>query len=113
MPPEAVKGLNMAATSARITQVLDLLGPLYHFFTQSTWSRRVGDPAINDFVAGNPHEMPLPGFVSALGRWSVPQNKDWYAYKNNEAAPRAIVAASLRERRGMPFEDEDIFLTTG
>ncbi len=57
--------------------------------------------------------MPLPGFVEALGRWSVPQNKDWYAYKNNEPGPCAIVASSLRERRGLPFEGEDIFLTNG
>jgi aspartate aminotransferase len=51
--------------------------------------------------------------VEALGRWSVPRNKDWYAYKNNEVESQAVVAADLRERRGLPFEDQDIFLTNG
>src|SRR5262245_7521443 len=95
----------------RIQQLFDLLAPTIHFFTQSPYARRVGDPTISDFALGNPHEPPLHGFADALGRWSVPQNKDWYAYKMSEPAARTAVAASLRERRGMPFEDEDIFMT--
>jgi hypothetical protein len=34
-----------------------------------------------DFMAGNPQDLALPGFVAALARWSVPQDKDWFAYK--------------------------------
>jgi aspartate aminotransferase len=83
------------------------------FMTESSWARKVGDPEVCDFVLGNPQEMPLPGFVEALGRWSIPENKDWFAYKNNEPGSQAVVASRLRERRGLPFEDADIFLTNG
>jgi len=93
--------------------VRDAVAPITRFFSESSWARRAGDPDACDFAFGNPQEMPLPGFVEALGRWSVPQNKDWYAYKNNEPGPCAVVASSLRARRGLPFEDEDIFLTNG
>jgi aspartate aminotransferase len=64
-------------------------------------------------VFGNPHEMPLPGFVAALQEAIVPQNKDWYAYKENEPLSRETVAASLRAWRGIAFEPEDISMTNG
>ncbi len=99
--------------SQRIAAVIDAVAPVTRFFSESAWARRMGDPDVADFAFGNPQEMPLPGFVEALGKWSVPQNKDWFAYKNNEPASCAVVAAALRERRGLPFEDEDIFLTNG
>jgi aspartate aminotransferase len=57
--------------------------------------------------------MPLEGFTAALSKWVVPQDKNWFAYKENEAGPRAVVAASLRAKSGMAFEDDDIFLTNG
>jgi aspartate aminotransferase len=96
-----------------MTTLFDVLGHLYHFFTESTYVRRAGDPAICDFVAGNPQEMPLPDFVEALRRWSVPQNKDWFAYKESMSSARAVVVASLRKQRGLPFEADDIFMTNG
>jgi aspartate aminotransferase len=99
--------------SQRITQVLGRIGPVAHFFTESAYARRAGDPSICDFAVGNPHELPLPGFVTALSRWSVPQNNGWFGYKMNEPAAREIAAAALRERRGLPFAAEDIFLTNG
>src|SRR5438477_5184761 len=99
--------------SQHISAVIDAVAPVTRFFTESSWAQKVGDPAACDFAFGNPQEMPLPGFVEALGKWSVPQNKDWYAYKNNEPASQAVVAAALRERRGLPFEDADVFLTNG
>jgi hypothetical protein len=40
--------------SRRITNMLDLLTPTYRFFTESAWTRRIDDPAICDFVVGNP-----------------------------------------------------------
>jgi aspartate aminotransferase len=83
------------------------------FFTESAWARRVGETGICDFTIGNPHEMPLPAFVDALRRWAVPRDAHWYAYKMNEPASRAIVAGSLRKRRGIAFEPDDIFLTNG
>src|SRR5262249_11227389 len=106
-----IRGNMMTLPSQRITHITGTLQSGYGFFTQSTWARHREDPNICDFTVGNPHEMPLEAFSAALGRWSVPQNEMWYAYHDNSPAARAVVAASLREQRGQPFEDEDIFLT--
>src|SRR5207249_1836957 len=46
-------------------------------------------------------------------RWSVPQDDSWFAYKPNWPKAQAAAAASLRSRRGIPFRDEDVFLTNG
>jgi aspartate aminotransferase len=96
-----------------INQVADRLAAVNHFFTTSTWAQRAGDPAIADFVLGNPHEPPLPAFVTALRRWVEPQNNAWYAYKRNEPTPQAVIADTLRRRRDLPFVAEDISLTNG
>jgi len=71
------------------------------------------EPGTCDLVLGNPQEMPLPGFVSALRHHSQPLNKDWFAYKRSEPEAREVVATSLREWRGLPFEPADIALTPG
>ncbi len=103
----------MTMPSQRIGRIAGTLQSVYSFFTESAWSRRMSDPTICDFTVGNPHEMPLAAFSTALQQWSAPQDEMWYAYKDNTPAARAVVAASLREQRGLPFEDEDIFLTNG
>jgi aspartate aminotransferase len=99
--------------SERILAAREAVAPVIRFMTRTPWIAKMGDPAMSDFVLGNPQEMPLPGFVEALGRWSVPRDKNWFAYKNSEPEAQAVVAASLRERRGVPFEDRDICLTNG
>lgn len=86
---------------------------VYRFFTESTYSRRRNEPGSSDLAVGNPHEMPLPEFVDALRRWSVPQNEAWFGYKDNTFEACRVVADSLQKRRGMPFKPEDIFLTNG
>jgi len=86
---------------------------LLTFFSQSTWSRRVGNPGISDFVVGNPHEAPLKGVVDALQRWSVPQDASWFAYKRSEPIAQATVVSSLRARFNIPYEPDDIFMTNG
>jgi len=102
-----------APISRQTAALMELMAPLMRFFTQSRWSDRQGAPGISDFVAGNPQEPPLPAFVDALQRWTEPKDNQWFAYKPNDPGARAAVAESLRRRRGMPFEDEDIFLTNG
>ncbi len=97
-------------TTARL---LDLLGPFAGIIGDPEKMERVHRPTACDFLAGNPQEMPLPGVVEALQRWTVPQNKDWFAYKSNEPIARTTVAASLRQRLKLPFREEDIFMTTG
>ena len=65
-------------------------------------------------VAAHPQKLPgplaaqqvlgsgKPGFSDALQRWSVPQHKDWFAYKLSEPQSQRTVAASLSAQRGVP-----------
>jgi aspartate aminotransferase len=99
--------------SPRAKSVLDTMAPIRSFFTESPWAHRVAEPGVCDFTIGNPHEMPLKSYVDALRRWIEPRDPLWYAYKMNESSSRVIVADSLRKWRGVAFEQEDIFLTTG
>jgi len=66
-----------------------------------------------DFLLGNPHDMPLPGFVAALQQWSQPQSQDWFAYFSGTDHARAVVASSLTRQFGRPYEPADIFMTNG
>ena len=103
----------MAVISQRMERYQKSMGHVSALFNSSLNIRRIQDPQACDFMFGNPHEMPLPGFVAALQQWSAPQNKDWFAYKMNEERPRQELAENLRAIRGMEFKPEDIFLTTG
>ena len=96
-----------------IRQVLDELEPLMTFLTRSPWAERLGDPTISDFVAGNPHDEPLPEMVAAFQRWTPPQNKDWYAYKLSETPARTAAAESASRDLGITFEPDDVHLTPG
>jgi aspartate aminotransferase len=87
--------------------------PALEFLTASSQARRQQEPGVANFLFGNPQQMPLPAFVDALRHWSVPQDKDWFAYKINDPKAQAVVASVLRERRNMPFDPDDIFLTNG
>jgi Aspartate/tyrosine/aromatic aminotransferase len=102
------------AFSQQMRNALKSTESLFRFYmTDSAYSRRKNDPGISNFVLGNPQEMPLPGFTEALQRWSVPQNKDWFAYRRNMPEAQAVVADSLQERIGMPFEAADVAMTNG
>ena len=100
-------------TAKRIAAFADTIQPFLRFNGDSAWIRRRFEPDIADFVIGNPHEMPLEAVVDALQHAIVPQNKDWFAYKMSEPASQETIAASLRQRRGLPFEKADIMMTTG
>jgi aspartate aminotransferase len=104
--PDAVRR-TAARTSAVGTAMAGLLTQLAY------WDSARGRPGICDFLLGNPQEMPLPGFVSAIQRHAEPRNKDWFAYQRSEFETRSEVAEVLRTWRGMPFEPEDVAMTTG
>ncbi len=97
----------------QIESLHQALRPVLELFTQSPYARRPRDCPIADFVAGNPQELALPGFVDALTRWSVPQDKDWFAYKAMDPTARMAAATALSARLGMAFEADDIFLASG
>jgi aspartate aminotransferase len=104
----------MPATTRRLAAIEATMAPIQGFLADSAWARRdPADPALSDFVFGNPHQAALPAFVEALQRWSTPRDSAWFAYKMSEAGPRATIVASLRQSHGLPFADEDIVLTNG
>ncbi len=99
--------------SHRIQALQASAGPVYRFLTESRYARRSRQPGIADFVAGNPQELALPGFVAALREATAPQDKDWYAYTESLPEAQAVVAQALQQWRGVPFEPDDICLTNG
>ena len=106
-----MKGHQLSGTINRIMTFED---SLIRFFTESAWSTMdPTDPERADFVAGNPQELAQPAFVESIQRWAVPQDEHWYAYKFNEPYAQEAAASGLRDRRGIPFEAADIFLTDG
>jgi aspartate aminotransferase len=96
-----------------IEELVRRLGPVLWFFQQSTWSKRIGDPTLCDFVAGNPHDPPLPEIADAIQRWSVPQSKDWFAYQMEAPDAQAAAAAGLSGDHGLTYDPADITLTPG
>jgi aspartate aminotransferase len=96
-----------------IQLVADASMPFLRFALGPLYTRYALDPTVSNFAVGNPHEMPVAGFAEALQKWSVPQDKDWFAYKLSEPDAQRIVANSLKSWRGVAFQSNDIFMTTG
>lgn len=82
-------------------------------FMQDFYDERRHLPGTLDFTLGDPHEMPSPAYVSALRDALTPENELWFAYKMNEPTAQRAAAASLRRIVDLPFEADDIHLTTG
>lgn len=99
--------------SRQAGKVMASMGSLLGFMTDSPYARLRDEPGVCDFALGNPHEMPLEGLSAAFQKWSMPHNKDWFAYKMSEPASQQLVADALLRRLGVPFEAEDIFMTNG
>ena len=97
--------------AARMTAVSAAADRVFRYLDRMDEPRR--RPGACDFVLGNPQEMPLPGFVSALQHHSEPLDKDWFAYKFSERNATEVVATELRKWRGLPFEPADIAMTSG
>ncbi len=70
-------------------------------------------PGMLDFTLGDPHEMPSTAYVEALRDALIPRHELWFAYTMNDPAAREAAAASLRRLVNLPFEADDIHLTTG
>ncbi len=86
---------------------------LDQYYSHSEYTRRRDDPAIIDFAFGNPHEMPGSAYVDALSEALTPRDKDWFAYKQYLPSAQEAAAAGLRRWLDVPFEPEDVLLTTG
>ncbi|MDQ3905459.1 MAG: aminotransferase class I/II-fold pyridoxal phosphate-dependent enzyme [Actinomycetota bacterium] len=103
--------MNERVIGGQVAAVQRALSPFFELVTQP---RAVtAQPVIADFVAGNPQEPTLPGFVEALRRYSVPMSIDWFAYRFMHEPARQAAAVSLTDEVGIGFTAEDIFLTRG
>ena len=100
-------------TSRRMEAVRDAKSAFWQFLTGGDLMERRRQPGIIDMSLGDPHEMPPAGFVEALKTWAEPQAVDWFAYKVSQPDAQATVARSLTAWRGLPFEPQDIAMTTG
>lgn len=99
--------------SDRVVAATASLAAVQDFYFNSRYAERRGQPGVSDFTFGNPQEFPLPGLVQALHRHADPRAENWYAYKTNEAEPRAFLADSLSRELGLDFAVEDIAMTPG
>ena len=101
------------SVSARIRAADATFASVKHFYFTSRYGERRLVPGISDFTFGNPHEMPLPGLVSAIRERAVPHDKNWFAYKTSEEEPQAYLAEHVGRELGLAFEPADIALTAG
>lgn len=97
--------------TARISEITKVNEPLLSYLP--IWEERRKLPEIADLAFGNPQEMVIDGFASALADATVARDKSHYAYKFSEEESRRHVAEYLREWRDMPFDPEDIAMTPG
>lgn len=99
--------------SSSLEGVFESLVPFMTFFDESEWIKHGKDADAADFVAGNPQEMPIPEFAEALHKAVDPKSRDWFAYTLNNPDAQRTVAAGLRERTGLAFEEADVSMTNG
>lgn len=101
-------------TSARPVhdRIRDSVAPFLSFFG-GPFERLNREADVANFAVGNPQEMPLTGYVEALQRHIVPQDKDWFAYKLSEPASQRTVAATLSRRTGLDWDPDDVAMTNG
>jgi aspartate aminotransferase len=101
------------ATSSRIRAAEAAFSTVNRFYSSSRYAERRLDSGISDFTFGNPHELPLPGLVTAIRERARPHDKNWFAYKTSEEEPRAFLAERVGRELGLTFDPADIALTTG
>jgi aspartate aminotransferase len=99
--------LPIAGSAARS---LASVGNVFRFLRQP---RDLTHPETCDFLAGNPQEMPIPGYVEAIQRALVPDSPSYYSYGPPWQQATEAVAPALAERLGMELDPQDVFLTRG
>jgi aspartate aminotransferase len=99
--------------SSRIRAADAAFASVENLYFHSRYGEKRLEPGISDFTFGNPHEMPLPGIVSAIRERAIPHDKNWFAYKTSEEDPQAFLADAVSRELGPTFEPADIALTAG
>jgi aspartate aminotransferase len=90
----------------------DSIVPFLSFFEGPIY-KHLDDPGVANFAFGNPNEMPLAGYVSALHEHLDPQNPEWFAYKLSEPRSQRAVARTLTARTGLDWDPADVAMTNG
>ncbi len=103
----------MTDVSGRARAAAQAFAPIAEFYLSSRYGELRGHAEISDFTFGNPHEMPLQGFVDAVQKHAIPRDENWFAYKTSEKDPQAFVAEALSRELKLDFEPDDIALTAG
>jgi len=101
----------MATTGVRRIDLLrEAIAPFLSFFN-GPFAKLNANPEIANFAVGNPHERPLPEYVTALGAQLEPRTLDWFAYKMSEPKSQLTVARSLSARTGLDWDPHDVAMT--
>ena len=86
---------------------------LYDFYRLSGYQERRRQPGVLDFTFGDPHDPPSTAYVEHLREALIPQNGEWFAYNFGDEKAIAAATESLSRHLGIPFEPDDLHLTTG
>jgi aspartate aminotransferase len=86
---------------------------LYDFYRLSGYQRRRHEPGVLDFTFGDPHDPPSEAYVEILRDSLIPQHELWFAYNTGDEKAIEAATESLRRHLGIPFETDDVHLTTG
>lgn len=101
-------------TPKRVQRAVSAMDKVMQFMMKyKSWHVTANQEDICDFAMGDPHEMTLPGYVSALEKAVQPQNKDWYAYTVNSESAVETIATALKKQFERPYDNSDIILTNG
>jgi aspartate aminotransferase len=99
--------------SAQLRRSMDALGPFAAWASDPALFEKLMRPQTCDFVFGNPHDPAPSEYVEAIARATQPASPMHYAYTQNDPVAVEAVASGLRDRFGIAFEPEDVFLTNG
>jgi len=86
---------------------------LYDFLLRSGYQERRHEPGVLDFTFGDPHDPPSEAYVEILRESLIPKHELWFAYNTGDATAIEAATQSLREHIDLPFETQDLHLTTG
>ena len=86
---------------------------LYDFYRLSGYEQRRHEPGVLDFTFGDPHDPPSEAYVEILREALIPQHELWFAYNFGDAKAIEAATESLRRHVDLPFEPDDVHLTTG
>jgi len=97
--------------SEPIQRIAAVFGNVVTYFTRAQEVREARRDTVSDFAAGDPQEMQSDAYVEALRKATVPENPYWYQYVMSNPNAQRIVASSLTDYLGVPFEPEDVTMT--